>query len=85
MDSRIRLIGRTMMLHAIRGVRQGGRWLRTHGRECFQCRACDRQVGPFESTCSHCGAANPARITLSPATILCGLALPMLVGWYMLV
>lgn len=74
-----------MMLHAKRGVGQGYRSLRTHGRECFQCRACDRQVGPFESTCPHCGAANPARITLSPATILCGLALPMLIGLYVLI
>jgi hypothetical protein len=84
MDPRIRLTGRTVALHAKRQLRQGRQWLFARGRECFQCRACDRQVGPFETTCRHCGAANPARITLSPATICCVLGLPTLIGLYVL-
>lgn len=84
MDPRIRLTGRAVTLHAKRGLRQGRQWLFAHGRECFQCRACDRPVGPFETTCRHCGAANPARIALSPAIILCVLGLPVLIGLYVL-
>jgi Zn finger protein HypA/HybF involved in hydrogenase expression len=84
MDSKIHHTGRTVALHTKRRLWQGRQWLLARERECFQCRACDRPVGPFETTCPHCGAANPAKITISPAIILCGLGLPTLISLYCL-
>jgi|GEM_PF-4050532 len=84
MDPKILLIGRAGTIHAKRSLLQGRQWLRARGQECLHCRACERPVSPFETTCPHCGAANPARISLSTATLLGLFGLPALIGLYYL-
>jgi hypothetical protein len=80
MHPRIHHTGRAVALLSKRGLRHLFQWLLARGNECFQCRDCDRKIGPFESICPNCGAGNPARITISPVATLCGLSLTALIG-----
>lgn len=39
------------------------RWLQNRWQECVRCSECDQPVLPFDTLCSNCGQAHPAKIS----------------------
>ena len=45
-------------------------WLRSRMEECTRCSQCDHPVKPWDSSCSTCGQASPARLPTSATVYL---------------